>query len=102
MHTLGTVNSARNNSKARATTVLNRIADRVDLAIDVLTLGQYGLEEGPGGASPAREETGHKLSVHRERRESRRQSARRRGDCEPAQPMSWDWPRERRDAISPR
>ncbi len=26
---------------------MNRIADRIDLAIDVLTLGQYGLEKRP-------------------------------------------------------
>lgn len=31
--------------------LIDRIADRVDLAIDFLTLGQYGLEEAPADAA---------------------------------------------------
>ena len=30
---------------------ITRIADRIDLAIDMLTLGQYGLEQAPDGAA---------------------------------------------------
>ncbi len=30
---------------------INRIADRIDLALDLLTLGQYGLEQAPAGGA---------------------------------------------------
>ena len=32
--------------------MINRIADRIDLAIDLLTLGQYGLQIAPEAATP--------------------------------------------------
>jgi hypothetical protein len=80
-------------SKSRSTAVLNRIADRIDLAIDVLTLGQYGLEEvDPAGATSCGES--------RRSRTSLPQPSRRRGDCEPSPAMSWDWPHTVRDAVS--
>lgn len=78
--------------------MLNRIADRVDLAIDVLTLGQYGLEQAPAEAVSC-EGTG---KTHRPTgREARSHSTRRRGDCETTPAISWDWPHgSRRDAVS--
>jgi hypothetical protein len=33
------------------THILDRIADRIDLAIDLLTLGQYGLEQASASAA---------------------------------------------------
>jgi hypothetical protein len=33
------------------TDIIDRIADRIDLAIDLLTLGQYGLEQAPASAA---------------------------------------------------
>ncbi len=36
-------------TKATMSAAINRIADRMDLAIDLLTLGQYGLEKVPAG-----------------------------------------------------
>lgn len=67
--------------------VLNRIADRIDLAIDVMTLGQYGLERVPAAAADC-EGIGRRAGW-----ETRAQRGRRRGACEPAVAMSWDWPR---------
>lgn len=50
--------------------IIDRIADRVDLAIDFLTLGQYGLESveahGTASARDAGCEGGSRLSVCRE------------------------------------
>lgn len=61
--------------------VLDRLADRIDLAIDLLTLGQYGLERsaGEGGCErrPGREGT--------RRREAHTRLA-HRAACE------WEWP----------
>jgi hypothetical protein len=57
--------------------LINRIADRIDLAIDFLTLGQYGLEEAPADAAGC--EGGDCRAGSR--REALR-PARRRG-CEP-------------------
>lgn len=74
---------------------MNRIADRIDLAIDVLTLGQYGLEQVPESAA-----------CKVERDEPRRKRTRsRRGGCEPTPAtgsisFSWDWPPARRGAAS--
>jgi hypothetical protein len=65
---------------------MNRIADRVDLAIDALTLGQYGLEQVAAADGTSCEGTGRKTGW-----ENPARSTRRRGSCEP-QP-SWDWPR---------
>lgn len=74
----------------RTAAVLNRIADRVDLAIDVMTLGQYGLERVP---SPQRCELddGH---------EPLPRSGRRRGGCAPAVTINWDWPVAHGDAAT--
>jgi hypothetical protein len=65
---------------------MNRIADRVDLAIDALTLGQYGLEQVAGADAAGCEAIGRQAGW-----ESPQRPARRRGGCEPAQ-LSWDWP----------
>ena len=65
---------------------INRVADRIDLAIDLLTLGQYGLECREAAAGPNGCE-GSKRWARREPRiawEAPRQS--RRPDCE------WPWP----------
>ncbi len=42
-----------NQGRAFGVTAINRVADRIDLAIDLLTLGQYGLEcrEVPAGTN---------------------------------------------------
>ncbi|MFN8151783.1 MAG: hypothetical protein U0R24_11765 [Solirubrobacterales bacterium] len=79
-----------------ADSVMNRIADRIDLAIDVLTLGQYGLEQVPEAAA---------CKVERDERPRKRTSSRRRGGCEPTATtgsigFSWDWPPARRGAAS--
>lgn len=39
----------------RKSAAITRIADRIDLAIDLLTLGQYGLERVPVGAAGGEE-----------------------------------------------
>ena len=67
---------------------MNRIADRLDLAIDALTLGQYGLEQVAAADAAGCEGIGRKAGW-----ENPRHPARRRGSCEPAMAsMSWDWP----------
>lgn len=38
--------------------MINRIADRIDLAIDLLTLGQYGLEQVPADCDGSRRAPG--------------------------------------------
>lgn len=90
---------SRSNRQTRREVAFSRIADRIDLAIDVLTLGQYGLEqEGPGPAEATScEGIGHKVGWTGW--ETRTQPSRRRGDCEPTPAASWDWPHSR-DAIS--
>ena len=72
--------------RAFGVTAINRVADRIDLAIDLLTLGQYGLEcrEVPAGTN------GCEGSKRRTRKESRSaweapRTSRRPG-CE------WPWP----------
>lgn len=86
------MNREKHTKTGRGRAILDRVADRVDLAIDVMTLGQYGLERvqtptascshrtGGQGASPPRH--------------------RHRGSCEPAA-ISWDWPR-RCGTVAPR
>jgi hypothetical protein len=44
-----------NEARHRRGKAINRIADRIDLAIDLLTLGQYGLERVPVGAAGGEE-----------------------------------------------
>jgi hypothetical protein len=47
--------------------LIDRIADRVDLAVDLLTLGQYGLEwDEPSSAPDAGCEGGARRREHRE------------------------------------
>ena len=76
---------------------INRVADRIDLAIDLLTLGQYGLEcrerprtgaTGCGGSSRSGARTGLQEAWEAPRTP-------RRPGCE------WDWP-ARRGAARPR
>ncbi|MCB0877107.1 MAG: hypothetical protein R2718_11645 [Solirubrobacterales bacterium] len=73
--------------RALGVAAIDRVADRIDLAIDLLTLGQYGLEcrEVPAGAN------GCEGSKRRTRKESRAAweapRTSRRPDCE------WQWPR---------
>ncbi len=57
---------------------MDRMADRVDLAIDLLTLGQYGLEQVPAGGSGC-EGSGHQADW-----EALPLPARRRGHCPPS------------------
>ena len=75
---------------------MNRIADRLDLAIDALTLGQYGLEQVAAADAAGCEGIGRRAGW-----ENPRHPARRRGSCEPPPPapMSWDWPASARRAI---
>lgn len=61
---------------------MNRIADRVDLAIDAVTLGQYGLEQVAAADASGCEGTGRRAA---------QRPARSRGECDPQ--VSWDWPR---------
>ena len=65
---------------------MNRIADRVDLAIDAVTLGQYGLEQVATADAAGCEGIGRKAGW-----ENPQRPVRRRGSCESAQ-ISWDWP----------
>jgi len=58
---------------------INRIADRIDLALDLLTLGQYGLEQVPAGGA-CREGSGLRADWEALPR------TRQRGGCE------WPWP----------
>ena len=60
---------------------MNRIADRIDLAIDLLTLGQYGLEQVPAGGA------GYEGCGHQADWEALPMPARRRGQCRTAE---WD------------
>ena len=101
IHTFAAVNSSNEikRSNRRAGLVLNRIADRIDLAIDVMTLGQYGLEEVPSADADGCEGIGQ--TARRAGWETRSQSPRRRGACaEAPATISWDWPRPCRDAVS--
>lgn len=73
-------------ARALGVAAIDRVADRIDLAIDLLTLGQYGLEcrEVPAGTN------GCEGSKRRTRKESRSaweapRTSRRPG-CE------WQWP----------
>ncbi len=61
---------------------MNRIADRVDLAIDAVTLGQYGLEQVAPADAKGCERTGRRAA---------QRPARLRGDCDTQ--VTWDWPR---------
>ena len=100
IHTFAAVNSSNQTKRRsrRAGHVLNRIADRIDLAIDVMTLGQYGLEQVTSADADGCEGTGQ--TVRRAGWETRSQPSRRRGACAAPASISWDWPRARRDAAS--
>jgi hypothetical protein len=65
---------------------MNRIADRVDLAIDAVTLGQYGLEQVAAAEAAGCEGIGRKAGW-----ETPQRPARVRGGCDPQ--FTWDWPR---------
>ncbi len=67
----------------RAETVMNRIADRLDLAIDLLTLGQYGLEQVPSDG-PGCEGSGRQADWEALQMPARRRGHCRVGDREPA------------------
>ena len=47
--------SPMSEARHRRSAAITRIADRIDLAIDLLTLGQYGLERVPVGAAGGEE-----------------------------------------------
>ncbi len=100
IHTFAAVNSSNETKRRshRAGLVLNRIADRIDLAIDVMTLGQYGLEQVPSAGAEGCEGIGQ--TKRRAGWEPRSQPSRHRGACEAPASISWDWPRARRDAAS--
>jgi len=66
---------------------INRVADRIDLAIDLLTLGQYGLEcreVGDAGLNDCEGSRRRGLERSRDAWEAPRES--RRPGCE------WQWP----------
>lgn len=63
---------------------MNRIADGLDLAIDALTLGQYGLEQ------VATEDAAGCEGIGRAAGWENPQRSARRGAGEPS--MNWDWP----------
>jgi hypothetical protein len=65
---------------------MSRIADRVDLAIDAVTLGQYGLEQVAAADATGCERIGRTAGWEAPPRPSRR-----RGACESQ--YTWDWPR---------
>lgn len=65
---------------------MDRIADRVDLAIDAVTLGQYGLEQVAAADAPGCEGIDRTAGW-----ETPQRSPRLRGGCD-AQ-YTWDWPR---------
>lgn len=72
-------------ARALGVAAIDRVADRIDLAIDLLTLGQYGLEPRQGAGA-----NGCEGSKRRTRKESRSaweapRTSRRPG-CE------WQWP----------
>ena len=77
----------RHPGRAFGVTAINRVADRIDLAIDLLTLGQYGLECHEAGGTAMADCEGSKRRTRSESRdawEAPRQS--RRPGCE------WQWP----------
>ncbi len=47
--------SRMSETRHRRSAAITRIADRIDLAIDLLTLGQYGLERVPVGTAGSEE-----------------------------------------------
>lgn len=68
---------------------MNRIADRIDLAIDVLTLGQYGLEQEAPTDVACCGRIGHRAGWETCSPAPRR---RERGACEKPVASGWDWP----------
>jgi len=68
-------------TRQRKSTAIDRIADRIDLAIDLMTLGQYGLERVP--ADDAGERCGSRRGTDWE---ASRPARRRGAECE------WDFP----------
>ncbi len=78
----------RTNRTRGADSVLNRIADRIDLAIDVLTLGQYGAEQVPAAEAGS-------CRTDRRKHSRRKGGSRSRGACDSAPATTWDWPARR-------
>ena len=68
---------------------MNRIADRIDLAIDVLTLGQYGLEQEAQTDVACCGGIGHRAGWETCSPSPRR---RQRGAREAQAAGGWDWP----------
>lgn len=78
---------------------IDRVADRIDLAIDLLTLGQYGLE--PRQGAGANDCEGSKCRTRQESRvawEAPRTS--RRPRCERDGAGDWAWPSRRAGRTS--
>ena len=81
---------------------INRVADRIDLAIDLLTLGQYGLEcREAAGAGPNGCEGSKRWARNgsRDAWEAPRKS--RRPACSPVAD-EWAWPRRTAPGSHPR
>ena len=76
-------------ARTKTDAAITRIADRIDLAIDMLTLGQYGLEVAPAGGA-GREGSGRCAADW-----EAPPPARPRGGCE------WPWPARCRSAAVP-
>ena len=74
-------------TQQRKSTAIDRIADRIDLAIDLMTLGQYGLERVPA------DDAGERCGPRRTDWEASR-SRRRGADCE------WDFPSRCRSSAT--
>ena len=87
----------RHPRRAFGVTAINRVADRIDLAIDLLTLGQYGLEcRELQDVETAGCEGSKRWARHESRDawEAPRQS--RRPGCE------WQWPSRPAPSARPR
>jgi len=65
---------------------INRVADRIDLAIDLLTLGQYGLECREAAAGTNGCEGSKRWTRHESRIAWEAPRTSRRAGCE------WQWP----------
>jgi hypothetical protein len=85
--------------RAIGVAAINRVADRIDLAIDLLTLGQYGLEcredAGAGGCEGSKRRTRQESRVAWEA-----PRASRRPGCDRGGAGDWAWPPRR--AARPR
>ena len=100
---MNTKTSTQTSSRELRVAAINRVADRIDLAIDLLTLGQYGLEcreVAHAGLNGCEGSKRWARSGSRDAWEAPRKS--RRPDCSPAAD-EWAWPRRTAPAVvSPR